>query len=216
MTQVKFCGLTRPEDAREGAALGASYLGAIFAGGPRLLSPARARELFAAVPAGPQRVGVFADQGPAEIADVAETARLDIVQLHGGATPERVEAARAASGRKVWAVIRVRDAELPPEAPELFAVADAVLVDALVPGQLGGTGVTLPWLRLADAVVRARRDAAGRLVLAVGLTPGNVREAIAAIAPDVVDVSSGVESAPGIKDHQLLRAFRDAVLGSDG
>lgn len=214
MTQVKFCGLTRAEDAREAAALGASFLGVIFAGGPRQLTAQRAAEVLGGADPAPRRVGVFASADAPEIADVAATAGLDIVQLHGGATPDRVEAVRRATGKRVWAVIRVGPDGIPADAVDLFDAADAVLLDALVPGQLGGTGVALPWPRIADELARVRSG--GRLVLAGGLTPENVRGAIAVVRPDVVDVSSGVESAPGIKDHQRLRAFRDAVLGSQG
>lgn len=215
MAEIKFCGLTRPEDAREAASLGASYLGVIFAGGPRHLEPERARAVLGKVDAtGPRRVGVFATATPWEIADVAHAAEVDIVQLHGGASPEEVEAVRRAAGCAVWAVIRVGADGLPPEAPELFAAADAVVVDAMVQGRLGGTGVALPWERLAPSIAQAKGK--GRLVVAGGLTPENVGQAVVALRPNVVDVSSGVESAPGIKDHQRMRAFRDAVRDSEG
>jgi phosphoribosylanthranilate isomerase len=99
----------------------------------------------------------------------------------------------------------------------LWAAADALLLDAHVPGKLGGTGTTLPWRTMA-ADLRELRAAAGpesRLVLAGGLTPDNVGEAILLLRPDVVDVSSGVERAPGIKDHDRMHAFADAVRTAD-
>jgi len=114
---------------------------------------------------------------------------------------------------EVWPVLRLADGTLPPTAPALFEVADAIVLDAYVPGKLGGTGVTLPWRRLADELAPVRGRA--RLVLAGGLRPDNVGEANRLLRPEVVDVSSGVETAPGIKDHARMRAFRDAVRESE-
>ena len=210
---VKFCGLTRAQDAAEGARLGARYLGAIFAGGPRLVAASNAAQIFSAGRASaalswqslPRCVGVMGAQSPAEIADIVSEAGLDAVQLHDDPSAEHVRRVREATGREVWAVLRVEGAALPPNAAELFAAADAVVLDAKVNGKLGGTGVALDWDALADAASAAR--GAGRLVLAGGLTPQNVRGAVEALGPDIVDVSSGVEETPGQKDHQLMRAF---------
>jgi phosphoribosylanthranilate isomerase len=132
-----------------------------------------------------------------------------VVQLHADPTAEAVDAVRRRYGGLVWAVLRTTGAELPERAASLFGAADAVLLDAQVAGALGGTGHTLPWVALRGAVDRAR--GAGTLVLAGGLTPSNVAAAIAALAPDVVDVSSGVEQEPGVKDHSRMRAFAEAV-----
>lgn len=219
---VKFCGLTRAEDAAEGGRLGARHLGAIFAGGPRLVAPARAAALFSAGRAAaalswqgvPRCVGVFGAQTPAQIADVADVASLDVLQLHSDPTPADVARIRDATGREVWAVLRVSGSDLPPDAAELFAAADAVVLDARVPGALGGTGVALDWARLAESVERARGD--GVLVLAGGLTPSNVAAAASLLAPSVVDVSSGVEASPGIKDHHLMREFWRAATHAAG
>jgi phosphoribosylanthranilate isomerase len=204
---IKFCGLTRAEDARVGAELGARYLGAIFADGPRRVTPERAAAVFD-TPRVVYRVGVFGSATPEEIAAAADTARLDVVQLHADPSPTAVEAVRRAWTGRVWAVVRTAG-RLPPTAKALFELADAVLLDARVDGRLGGTGVALPW----DEVARELDAARGRatLVLAGGLTPENVGAAIAALAPDVVDVSSGVEVAPGVKDHGRMRLFAEAV-----
>lgn len=201
--------MTRPEDALEAARLGASYVGVIFAGGPRQLTPERAADVVRDVPTDVRRVGVFASQPPSTIARIVATVGLDVVQLHGSPDIERLRAVRRELSSDVWAVLRVHGAELPSQASQLFAEADALLVDAYVPDALGGTGRMLPWSELADALQSLRQD--GRLVLAGGLRPENVGEAITTLAPDIVDVSSGVESAPGIKDHHRMRAFRDAV-----
>jgi phosphoribosylanthranilate isomerase len=110
---------------------------------------------------------------------------------------------------EVWAVIRVSGSELPPDSLALFSVADAVVLDAKVSGRLGGTGTTFDWDPVARTLDRQRTRS--RIVLAGGLNQDNVAHAIRVVAPDVVDVSSGVEAAPGIKDHARMRAFSDAV-----
>jgi phosphoribosylanthranilate isomerase len=107
--------------------------------------------------------------------------------------------------------VRVVGDVVPDSAAELFGVADAVVLDARVPGALGGTGVPIQWARIAGVIAGIR--ARGRLVLAGGLSPGNVEEAVAALHPDIVDVSSGVESASGVKDHARMRAFFRAARG---
>lgn len=211
MPDLKFCGLTRPEDAAAAASLGAGYLGVIFAGGPRLVDAERAALVLRAARSTARRVGVFGSQAPSEIGQITRAAGLDVVQLHADPSPDDIAAVRAESSAEIWAVVRV-GSELPDGLDELFDVAEAVVLDARVAGTLGGSGRALDWGGLAEAVARVRRGRA--LVLAGGLRPNNVGEAIAALAPDVVDVSSGVESAPGIKDHALMRAFQTAVASA--
>ena len=212
MADVKFCGLTRPEDAREAVRLGARFLGVIFAAGPRLIDPARAKVVLAGTPRGVQRVAVVGAGSAESIARMATDAGVDVIQLHADPTPELVRAIRTVFAGAVWAVIRVADDNLPHRAAELFVEADAVVLDARSERALGGTGVTLPWARLATQL-RPRAGGA-RLVVAGGLNRGNVAEAIEALAPDIVDVSSGVESAPGVKDHSLMSAFMEAARAS--
>lgn len=203
MVEVKICGLTRPEDAELADASGAAYLGVIFAGGPRQRPVAQARATLAGRRA--RKAGVFAEQEPGQIADIAAEVGLDVVQLHGVAHVERVQAVRAATGLEVWAVLRTADGVLPENAEDIAEEADALVVDALVPGQLGGTGVAVPWIVLGESLDAMERG--HRVVLAGGLTPENVEEAIDYVSPMIVDVSSGVESSPGIKDHARVRAF---------
>ena len=214
MTDIKFCGLTRPDDAQHAATLGARYLGVIFAGGPRLLTPERAREVFSAVSMSPniETVGVFGAAKPNEIADAARAAGVRVVQLHGDPDSNAIDSVRRAFDGRVWAVLRLEGSVVPGHAADLSASADAIVVDAKVPGRLGGTGVRLDWAALAPPLAKLRRNT--RLVLAGGLDETNVAEAIRLIEPDVVDVSSGVESAPGIKDHDRMRAFAAAVRGA--
>lgn len=201
--EVKICGLTRAVDAEFADAAGASYLGVIFAGGPRERTPDEARATLAGRRA--RKVGVFADQPEDEIARIAQRVQLDVLQLHGASTPDRLERVRAATGLEIWAVVRTSTGILSDEIEELADAADALLIDALAPGALGGTGMSVPWVALGESL--DAMSAGYRIVLAGGLTPANVQEAIDYVSPMVVDVSSGVESAPGIKDQQLVRAF---------
>lgn len=214
--RVKFCGLTRAEDAAHAVRLGAGYVGVVFAGGPRHLSAERAADVLAPVPPGVRRVGVMADQPLAELRRLVRGAGLDVVQLHAArpaAELRRLREALAGDGAvELWAVVRVAGAALPLDFAAVRDAADAVLVDAAVPGVLGGSGVTVDWPALARALAAGERPR--RLVLAGGLRPENVRRAIAELAPDVVDVSSGVERAPGQKDHARMTAFASAVLTS--
>ena len=210
--EVKICGLTRSVDAEFADAAGASYLGVIFAGGPRERSPTDARATLSGRRA--RKVGVFAGQSATEIADIAAIVGLDVLQLHGASDPERIAAVRAATGLEVWAVVRTSTGVLSSHDEELADAADALLVDAMVPGQLGGRGITLPWLPLGESL--DAMASGHRIVLAGGLTPDNVQEAIDYVSPMVVDVSSGVESAPGLKDQKLVRAFIAAARASGG
>jgi phosphoribosylanthranilate isomerase len=213
LPEIKFCGMTREEDVDAAVALGARYVGVIFAGGPRSITVERARKLLRRVPSGVGRVGVF---GPVvETAGyTAQELDLEVVQLHGDPDAAAVALVRKAFGGAIWAALRVPGDAIPAHAADLFRAADAVVLDAFSPSGLGGTGTALPWADLARAVAAIRHP--GRLVLAGGLRPETVSTAVRALHPDVVDVSSGVESAPGIKDHAKLRAFRDAVRGERG
>ncbi len=209
---VKFCGLVRPVDAAYAAELGAAYAGVIFAGGPRTLSPEHAQTVLREIPAGVRKVGVFGAQTPANIIEIAEQLELDVLQVHGHPSTMDVAKIRRSFSGELWLVSRAAGATLPTEIVEQFDIADAVVLDAFVAGRLGGTGVALPWNAVALELRAARRGR--RLVLAGGLRPENVAEAIAALSPDVVDVSSGVELSPGVKDHALMRAFYDAVAAT--
>lgn len=210
--EIKFCGLTRAEDAAEAVSLGAAYTGVIFAGGPRTLTAERAAAVLMNVPATVSRVGVFAGQTADEIARTAEMVGLAVAQLHEARTPAAIENLRRKFDGRVWAVVRLAHGQLPRDIGDLLAAADAVVLDAYVPGALGGTGVALPWDELSQHLDELRGG--HQIILAGGLRPENVARAIAAVSPNVVDVSSGVERAPGIKDHQRMRDFRDAVANA--
>ncbi len=209
MVEVKFCGLTRVADAQYAATLGASYAGVIFAGGPRERTPEQAAELWSALPRAVRRVGVFGRDVLERLPRVRDLIEVDVVQLHGDPTAEELQAVRRVFTGQVWTVARTEGAVLPDGLSTFFAEADAVVLDAKVAGQLGGTGVAFDWQGVAAALERMRSGA--RLVVAGGLRPSNVAEAVRVLRPQVVDVSSGVESAPGIKDQSQMRAFFEAA-----
>ncbi|MDB4869478.1 MAG: N-(5-phosphoribosyl)anthranilate isomerase [Gemmatimonadales bacterium] len=204
--------MTRPQDAAIGAEIGASYIGVVFAAGPRRVTPVQAKKIFDAAGKAVKHVGVFGTNDPDEIARTAEETLLDVVQLHNDPTTSDVRAIRAKFSGEIWAAIRIAGTHIPHEAEGLFDSADAIVLDARSEKQLGGTGQALPWSELAVDLARDRGSSA--VVLAGGLKPSNVGSAVRTLAPDVVDVSSGVESAPGIKDPWLMREFYAAVSGA--
>jgi phosphoribosylanthranilate isomerase len=218
LAKVKFCGMTRPQDAALAGEIGASYVGVVFADGPRRVTPAQGRGILDAAGSTVKRVGVFGTNSPEVIEKASEEARLDIVQLHADPTTEDVRAVRNSFTGEVWAAIRISGSHIPPESESLFTMADAIVLDSRVARhikserRLGGTGEPLPWNELAVDLARDRGSAA--VVLAGGLKPGNVASAVRTLAPDVVDVSSGVESAPGVKDPWLMREFFAAASGT--
>ena len=205
--EVKICGLTRSVDAELADAAGASYLGVIFAGGLRERTPAEARAILSGRRA--RKVGVFAGRPDAGIAAIAQEVGLDVIQLHDAATPERIASLRAATGLEIWAVVRTATGVLSHDDELLADAADALLVDAHSPERLGGTGKVVPWLELGESL--DAMAAGHRIVLAGGLTPDNVAEAIDYVSPAIVDVSSGVESATGLKDSRRVLAFIQAA-----
>jgi len=211
---LKFCGLTRPGDAAVAAELGAAFAGAIFAGGPRLLDARGANAMFDGLAGSPvRRVGVFGDRPLDELLRIADDTRLDVLQLHDGATPSRLLSLRERFDGAIWAVVRVTGAELESLPQVVLAAVDAVVLDTAVGGRSGGTGMSFDWGASAAAV----RGISERcpVVLAGGLRPDNVQRAVRLLAPRVVDVSSGVESAPGIKDPELMRAFALAARSDE-
>jgi phosphoribosylanthranilate isomerase len=206
--RVKICGLTRPQDAEQAAGAGASYLGVVFAGGPRRVSFARAADVVAASRGVPV-LGVFGDQSVEEILFLARGVGLSGAQLHGPYS--RAAAARLTSaGLIVWRVVRIASPADLDRLGEAALDAETVLVESRVPHADGGSGVPLD---LAIAVEARSRLAGVRMALAGGLTSETVAAAVALVRPDVADVSSGVESLPGIKDHAKIARFLEAVLG---
>lgn len=210
MVETKFCGMTRAEDVALAVALGAAFVGVVFAPSPRRLSPESAREVLApTVGTATRRVGVFGPATWPEIAAAARTAQLDVVQLHAMRDAEDIRQVRTVFDGEVWGVARIGPDGLREEHRAMFDVGDGVVMDALSARGLGGTGESFDWAGVALAVAQWRGGP--RVIIAGGLHAGNVAAAIDVLAPDVVDVSSGVERAPGIKDPDRMRAFAEAV-----
>jgi phosphoribosylanthranilate isomerase len=201
--QIKICGVTNVKDARACAELGASMIGFNFyPKSSRYIEPTVVRRIIEAIPPGICAVGVFVDAGADEIRNIADTASIRCVQLHGCTPPDIChELARE------FRVIRAfsTDPQFVPEEVSLFGNCD-VLVDAHHPNLRGGTGLTCDWL-----AARTTRSLARFLILSGGLSKENVGQAITTVAPHAVDVCSGVESAPGVKKHKALEDFITAV-----
>jgi phosphoribosylanthranilate isomerase len=196
MVRVKICGVTTVEDARLCALAGADAIGLNFApGSPRRVTLEAAREIADALPAELLRVGVFVDSDEAELRRAIAAVGLGCVQLHGDESPELL----AQFLPHAYKAIRVRGPSSLADAARY--AGDYILLDAYVPGVAGGTGATFDWA-LASELARTRR-----LTLAGGLTADNVADAVRAVRPYCVDVASGVESAPGHKDPDKVRAF---------
>ena len=201
MTRVKVCGVTRAEDARLAAELGASAIGFVFwPMSPRYVEPDHARAIAAALPRMVVCVGVFVDQSVEDMQQIAARVRLGAVQLHG-AEPPQVAAALLQPVIKAVPVIN----GFAPESLDVWPPEVTVLLDAHDPVKRGGTGRTIDWSAAARA---ARRR---RIMLSGGLTPDNVREAIETVRPYAVDVSSGIEVSPGLKDPAKLRALFESI-----
>jgi phosphoribosylanthranilate isomerase len=196
VTKVKICGITNIDDARHAAACGADALGFVFyAKSPRCITPEQARSIIAALPPFIATVGLFVNEEPEQIRYVADFCGLDVLQLHGDEPPEGCSFPQ----RRVIKALRVKD-EASLAEHELFRVS-GLLLDAWVAGSYGGTGESFNW-NLAAAVASQRS-----VILAGGLTAENVAEAVRAVRPYGVDVSSGVESLPGCKDPQKVADF---------
>ena len=195
---LKICGITTPETARFCADAGAGALGAVFfKKSPRHVTPRQARQLFEGLPARVARVGVFVDLPAEELSDMAREAGLDTVQLHGSETPDDIAAAQEA-GFHVVKVLKVSGKKLLESARAIPATA-GILVECGTGTLPGGNGAVWNW---ADAAPLAEMRP---FALAGGLNPGNLAEAARLSQAAAWDVSSGVEIAPGIKDHGALR-----------
>ena len=204
MTRVKICGITSVEDAAAAVEAGADALGFVFVPRtPRLVHPEVAARIVEGLPPFVTTVGVFVDQPLDEVLGIAGRCRLQAVQLHG----EESEDYSRRIPLRVIKAIRVRDGR--DLCPIQTYPADAFLLDAFVEGQTGGTGTSIPW----DLARQAKGKAP--IILSGGLKPETVAQAVRTVRPYGVDVSSGVETSPGRKDHQKVREFIAAVREAD-
>ncbi|MCC6007867.1 MAG: phosphoribosylanthranilate isomerase [Rhodobacteraceae bacterium] len=206
---VKICGITRPEDVDAAAGAGAEYIGFVFfAPSPRALSPARAAPLAQRAPAGLCKVGLFVDVDDATLTAILAEVPLDLLQLHGAETPDRVAGIRALTGLPVMKAVGIAAAEDLPRLDAHARAADMLLVDAKPPRGAalpGGNGLAFDW-----RLVAGRRWPVPWM-LAGGLDARNVAEALRLTGAPAVDVSSGVEASPGVKDPARIADFLAAV-----
>jgi len=207
MVRIKICGITNLKDALAAVEYGADAIGFVFYNkSPRAVTPGIAKEIISKLPPFLCSVGVFVDEKPSEIENVVNYVGVSIIQLHGSETPKECNLSR-----KVIKAIRVKDlTDLEPLIK--YRGVSAFLLDTYSPYIAGGTGQTFNW----DIAIEAKKF--GRIILAGGLTPENVEEAIRLVQPYGVDVAGGVEGTEkGIKDHKKLRLFieraRNALRG---
>lgn len=197
MAYVKICGITNEEDAKAACDAGANALGLVFyPKSKRYVEPARAKIIVDGLPPFVFTVGVFVNADINMVRELAKYVGLDAVQLHGDESPSYCKKLK---GLRVIKALRIAGPEDTQKASDYLGSVCAVLYDTFVEGEPGGTGLSFPHEWLADAP--------GPYLLAGGLTPENVAQAVAALDPLAVDVSSGVEAAPGKKDHNLVRLF---------
>lgn len=196
MVRIKFCGITNIKDALETAGLGVNALGFVFAKSPRQVSPEKAKEIIEKLPPWISAVGVFVNEKPEAVSEIAEHCKLDYIQLHGEESPEYCRNL----GLKVIKTIK----------NDIEKISDynvsGFLLDTYDPEMAGGTGKTFNW----DLALDAKKYGCP-IILAGGLTPENIGEAVEKVKPYGVDVSSGIELAPGKKDYEKMKRFVEEV-----
>jgi phosphoribosylanthranilate isomerase len=212
--RAKICGLNDPASIRAAVDGGAAFSGLNFyPPSPRAITPVQAAELAALVPAGIGKVGVFVDADDDAIDAVLESVPLDMLQLHGGESPERVAELRARTGLKVVKVIKVAGPADLEQAPDWYDVADWLMFDARPPKEMknalpGGNALAFDWLLMKDWEFPLP------WMLAGGLNVDNVAEAVRLSGTRFVDTSSGVEDKPGVKSPEKIRQFLKAVAAA--
>jgi len=203
MPKIKICGFTRPQDAQAAAELGADAVGLVFyAKSKRCVDAAQSAEIVAALPPQVVKVALFVNESAEQIRRILGAVPIDIVQFHGDEAPEFCRQ----FGKPYWKAVRVQSAQDIAEAAEHYADAAALLLDAHIEGQYGGTGQVFDWRLLPDTMPLP-------WILSGGLNPGNVAAALRQTGAAWLDVSSGVEQAPGIKNRDLMADFIRQVRG---
>lgn len=204
-TRIKICGITRIDDARAAIAAGVDAIGLVFyPQSPRFLDIESAQSIVDQLPPLVTVVGVFVNQTIEEVREIADRLALDLLQLHGDETPEQCRR----YGRPYIKGVRMRDDVDLPEIVGAFPDCRGVLLDTYKPGIEGGTGVTFSWKRIPATMIKP-------VILAGGLNPRNVGEAIEKVRPFAIDVSSGVEQTEGVKDAREIERLVRAVEAAD-
>jgi phosphoribosylanthranilate isomerase len=200
-TRVKICGITRIEDARAAVTAGADAIGLVFwPSSPRALNAEQARAIAATVPPFVAVVGLFVDAAPTAVHEILSRVDLALLQFHGSESPEQCRS----YGRPYIKAISMRDDVNLQAEEKRFGDATGLLLDTFAAELVGGTGRAFDWSRIPSTRTKP-------IILAGGLMPENVGEAIRRVRPDAVDVSSGVEASKGIKDPKKIAAFMQAV-----
>ncbi|MCR9104820.1 MAG: phosphoribosylanthranilate isomerase [Gammaproteobacteria bacterium] len=204
-TRIKICGITTPEDALAAAALGVDAIGMVFfSGSPRCVSPEQASQICKSLPPFVSVVGLFVNASRGEVEGVLSAVALDVLQFHGDEP-----APYCTQFKRPWIkALRMQPGRDVADLGRSYQAANAWLLDTWQDGVAGGTGKTFDWARVTPNLPRP-------VVLAGGLNSDNVGQAIAQVRPAAVDVSGGVESAPGEKDHHKMKQFVDAVAAAD-
>ena len=205
VVRSKICGITRIEDALAAVAAGADAIGFVFyAKSPRAVSAGQARAIIAALPPFVTTVGLFVNASACELNETLDAVPLDLLQFHGDETAEHCEGFH----RPYIKALRVKAGDDIAAACAAYKSASGILLDAYVDGVPGGTGQAFDWSLIPQ-------DLSKPIILAGGLSAGNVRQAIDRVQPYAVDVSGGVEKSKGIKDHDKIRAFMQAVRATN-
>ncbi|CRK75921.1 phosphoribosylanthranilate isomerase [Nereida ignava] len=211
LIRTKFCGLSRPEDVTAAADAGAAYVGFVFfPKSPRNVSIEQAAALAVTVPVGIAKVALVVNASDAELDAIVEAVPLDMLQLHGAESVERVREVRTRYGLPVMKAVGVADADDLPALDAYAMAADQLLIDAKPPKNAdlpGGNGLSFDWRLIAG------KSWPVPWMLAGGLTPDNAAEAVAMTGARQLDVSSGVEASVGVKDSELMTAFAEAANG---
>lgn len=203
MVKVKICGITNIDDANAAVDFGADALGFIFVeSSPRYILPEKARSIIKVLPSFVTVIGVFADEASGKLEEMVVEAGIDIIQLHGNEPPEMCR-----RSRRVIKAIKVKSLESLEPLERYKDIVCAFLLDTYTPNVLGGTGQIFNW----DIAIEAKQF--GRIILAGGLTPDNVSDAVKRVKPYAVDVSSGVEAKKGKKDHKKMKLFIERAKG---
>ena len=209
--RVKICGITQIKQGQEIAALGANSIGFICVErSPRYITPDKIKAIANELPAKTDKVGVFADHSVAEITKVVDRANLTSVQLHGKESPDFCDRLRSAIAPEIEIIkaFRIKTADSLKETAEYTSCVDTLLLDAYHPQMLGGTGETIDWQDLIEFKPSLP------WMLAGGLTPDNVSQALSRLKPDGIDLSSGVERSPGDKDLDKVAQLFEAIASS--
>ena len=205
MVRVKICGITNPEDAGLAVKLGVHALGFIFASSPRQISPERAKEIISGLPPFVQIVGVFVNEDPSEIKEIARYCGLHLLQLHGNEPPELCRKLFP----KTIKAFRLKDEESLKKIGPYQGSTRAILLDTYVKGKKGGTGRSFDW----DLAVKAG-EFNMPVILSGGLNPENISEAVSMVRPFAVDINSGIEESPGKKDPDLMKELMKKIWKS--